>query len=1207
MDNCGKTAIAGKTAMMFVVAFCSVFSVLYAQDSPFFDIDWTEKDSVPPFYFQRQQLPDNYKDYRYSVSLDFPDTEPATEEEIRRYSVNKDELTAEFPVKTNIGISQKKGILDFSVFPFALRDGKVVKLMNFKPVVNQTATNTSNATLPKNTRTTKTTSVLATGKWVKISVNKEGIYQLTPDKLSSMGFSNPSKVRLYGYGLEFLPETNIQDIDDDLTEIPLWRKNDGTVLFYSCGTTRWYLSNTTPATFTHRNNNYSNEICYFVTESNDAPAEFKKETAVTGGVQVSTFLDHAIIENDEFSYINSGRTFFEKYDYEGNRSQNYILSLPGLANSKVTLSVSFSAASDSASTLRVDANGKNLGTIALRGVSDYTYAYVQQNSYSWTNAHAVSDTIKLTHKGKNGASGHLDYIRATYTRKLAIPSNYLVFRPSSSGTQKFAIEGANENTRVWRITSPSTVAEIPGTFSGNIYTASAASQDWRTEKFVAVDVNASYPTPTVKGTVKNQNLHALSNIDLVIITPSNGLLNAQAERLAEAHKMADSTRCVVVRADEIYNEFSSGTPDATAYRRFMKMLYDRATNKADAPKNLCLFGDGLWDNRMVTSNFGGQKPEDYLLCYESENSVSHTDSYVLEEYFTLLDDAEGARPASELPDCGVGRIPVTTEAQAKAVVSKLIPYIYNMEAGAWRNTICMMADDGNDNEHMKHAEAVSKQLSEQNPDYLVKKIYWDSYSREQSATGNSYPAAYSDINKQMQDGALIMNYTGHGAAYCLSHEQVLKRNDFASWDSPRLPLWLHAACDVSPFDMNTENIGETALQNEKGGAMGVISTTRTVYSSQNSKMNLQFMKYVLTDGNTIGEALQLAKDNVQLNSYRDSLNKCHFVLLGDPAIRLSQPTYKVKIDQFNGENISDTCTYTIGAGAIVTVKGHISDSYGRKATSFNGIISPTVFDAMESVVCKNNAQESNTPFKFLQQNKVIFAGTDSIKNGEFKFSFIVPIDLSYANTDALLSLYAVSSDFANEANGKFSQFVFKGTDPTIETDTIGPKIHLTLTNEIFSTETLSSSSIVAFNASRPKPLTPTIVAKILDANGINTTGSGIGHNITLTIDNKPTQTYNLNSYFQYETGSFSQGTLVFTIPAVTPGTHTLMFRAWDVLNNSTTVEITFEAIDDFDSITIFDTAGRELWSGNGDGYAGTLQPGVYILRSGAETKKILIR
>lgn len=1183
------------------------FSILVKAQS-FVDIEWNNTDTIVPIFYQTSDLPDDYKSYKYSFSIEYPEVEPLTDEEVARYNIIKENLSETFNPSATVRKSRTKGILDASLYPLAVRDNKIVKLISFKPVINRERKNEVK-TQTKSLSTSPDSSVLSKGKWVKISVNKPGVYQITKERLSAMGFNDPSKVCLYGYGKEILPETDIQNLDDDLTEIPLWRKDNGTLLFYGRGTTRWRLKekSTMPHAFTHQNNPYSTYICYFLTESGNKPAEFTKETVQTGGEQVTTFPDHQLIENDKFSYIHSGRTFFDAFDFGGKNSVIYTFDLPGIADSKALVDVRFSAAGNNASTLTVNANGKSIGHLSFGALGEYIYGVVKNSTNTISNAHELKDTVKLIHSGESGTAGHLDYIRVSYTRKLELNSDYLLFRPSKSGILNYSISGAGNDTRIWRITSAKNTSEVSGSLSNGTYNAVASSSDWQNEEFVAVNVNSTFPEPTFIGKIDNQNLRGLKDIDLVIIVPANGRLTAQAQRLADAHTQHDSMKCVVVSADMVYNEFSSGTPDATAYRRFMKMFYDRDNGKKN--RNLCLFGDGVWDNRMVTSTMTGKSQDDYLLCYESENSVSHTDSYVLEDYFALLDDEDGKKPAGDDPDCGVGRIPVLTENQAKNVVDKLIPYIYNKEAGAWRNTICILADDGNSNIHMQDAEAISTQTEKLNPDYRIRKIYWDSYSRQQSATGNSYPGAYDDINKQMQEGALVMNYTGHGAAYCLSHEQVLKRSDFENWSSPRLPLWIHAACDVTPFDMDEENIGETALLNAKGGAMGVLSTTRTVYSSQNRKINLQFMKYALSstdDGNgyTLGEALQQAKSHYSISSYRDSINRAHFVLLGDPAIRLAHPTYKAEVDEFNGHIITED-NDVIGAGTVVKVKGHISLN-GKKADKFNGVISPTVFDSEEYITCKNNAGDDITPYTFYSQDKILFAGSDSIRNGEFSFSFTVPIDISYQYANALISMYARSSDSQSEANGKFTKFMLMGSDPSIATDTIGPIIRLKLHNELFSNET-DSTHLVSASATKAKPAEITIYAEISDKNGINTTGSGIGHDISVIIDNNPNLSYVVNNDFNYFIGSNSQGSFTYSLPELSVGKHTILLRAWDVLNNPAHISVDFTVIEGYDSVTIFDTMGRELWSGKGTGYATSLPKGVYILRSGLETKKILIK
>lgn len=1057
------------------------------------------------------------------------------------------------------------------------------------------------------------TSVLASGKWVKISVEKEGIYQLTKDKLSAMGFKDPTKVKLYGYGLEVLPEYGLKNLDDDLCEIPLWRKDNGTLLFFGCGTTKWYAEDwnvqkesISQTAFKHMNNPYSKVICYFLTEDDKEPASLKKEVEEKGGTEVTTFPEHALIETDEFSYINSGRTFFEKYDFGGKATKQYRLNLPGYAGGAVKLDVCFSAAGNNSSSLSITANQARMGQLTFSKLAQYEYADVEEGSFVWKNAHADNDSIILTHSGTSGTAGHLDFIRASYLRKLSLTDKkFLVFRSNEkyAKTQQFTLNGAGSNTHIWRITKMSEMSEITGSLEESklIFSATASRDD----KFVAVNVDESYPEPAVVGNIQNQNLRSLKNIDLVIITPANGKLNEEAQRLADAHADHDSMKCVVVSADKVYNEFSSGTPDATAYRRFMKMLYDKGENTNSKPKNICLFGDAIWDNRMVTGSFGGLKPDDYLLCYESDNSVSHTDSYVLEEYFTILHDTEDNDPAAESPDCGVGRIAVKTVADAAKVVDKLIPYIYNIYAGAWRNTICMLADDGNRNIHMEDAEDINKQTEMLNPNMRIKKIYWDSYTRVQTATGNTYPVAYSDINKQMEEGALIMNYTGHGAAYCLSHEQVLKRHDFENWNSSRLPLWIHAACDVSPFDMDVENIGETALCNPKGGAMGVLSTTRTVYSTQNRTLNKLFMKHVLSSETlTIGEALQRAKSEINTGSYREKINKCHFVLLGDPAIRLIHAEDKLQINEFNGHEVTDK-TDTIGAGSSVTVKGFIVDDNGMKDTSFNGIIVPTLFDCEENVTCKNNAGEDVQPYKFKQRNKTLYEAVNTVKNGEFEFTFIVPLDITYSSNNALITLYATSDDNQREFNGRFAKFVLMGTGD-IKNDSIGPIINLILHDEGFTNNGAKTDEVV-FWASHAKPQMPVIKVELNDTNGINCSGLSLGHDIIVALDNSPALTYTLNSNFQYDEGSHTRGKLEYTIPSLSVGTHTLLFRAWDIFNNSSSIIVTFDVAEDYDNVRIFDLAGHEIWNGNGKGYANTLPKGVYILKTSLETKKILIK
>lgn len=1026
------------------------------------------------------------------------------------------------------------------------------------------------------------TSVLSKGKWVKIRVKNEGVYQLTPSALKGMGFNNPASVRLYGYNRPVLPEVNIQDIEDDLAEIPLYRNaSSGSLLFYSKGTTEWKRTGTD--NYTHRNNPYSSYIYYFVTEG-DEPAKFesKKFDIADSKPTQDFYYAHTLYEEDKWSFLNCGRTFFESYDYANGNQKSYTLDLVSKPMSHVSIKIQFGAAGTSSSTLSVASGNKELGSLSFSKLADYQYASVTSKSFALTDLDSNKLPIRLTHNRATGVTGHLDYIMACYEAELALTDkNYVAFNPYASTDVNISIKTNGKSDIVlWNVTSPSKTWEVTGTNTNGSYSAPVANAK-QTDLYVALDKSATYPEPEKVGSVANQNLHALEDINLLIIVPANGKLTAQAQRLADIHKEHDGMKCAVVRADQVYNEFSSGTPDITAYRRLAKMLYDRDNSL----QNILLFGACYWDNRFVTSGLASKKQEDYLLVWESINSWSHTESYACEEYIALLDDGEGASPLKQKPDAGVGRLPVTTEAEAKQVVDKLINYINNKEAGGWKNTICMMGDDGNANIHMEDAESVLTYTQSAFPEFRYKRIYWDSYELQQAATGKFYPDALAEINRTMEEGALIMNYTGHGAAYCLSHEQVLKTSNFQNWDSPRLPLWITAGCDICPFDMNTENLACEAVLNPKGGAMGMISTARTVYSSYNRTLNRYFMRRVLGSNDegeryTIGEALALAKCDIIGNgniSKLDSLNKAQYVLIGDPAIRLQTPTYKVTIDGVDGANDDDDLP-TLRAGSLVTVRGHISDSSGKKATNYQGVIYPTVFDTEEKITCHNNDGSADNPFTYTDRPRLLYSGTDSIKAGEFSFTFAVPVDLNYSEGTGMMKLYAVNSSLDTEAHGTYNDFYVGGTGEA-STDTIGPSVIAYLNHSGFY-----NGMHVGKN--------PTLYVLLSDSCGINTTGNGIGHDIVAIVDGKEASTYSLNSYYTQSVGDYTKGSISYQMEGLEPGEHTLTLRAFDIFNNPGICTISFVVYDGEETAEIFDMSGRSFNSA----HTTALPPGVYIRR-----------
>lgn len=1231
-----------------------MFAILvHAQD--FTSLDWKNngKNSLPDFEgsvrYDGSKLPNyatnfylgmDYRSFDYEVRVEYPEFEVLKKAEIDSL-INSGEKLELFPeVKTYLGVSAKEGILEAHFIPLVFKDGMYMKIKSFKLTLNRKQSKKRSFAPPAGDRYAEN-SVLSTGKWVKIRLTDAGVYRLTDAELTRMGFTTPAKVRLYGYGGRLLPEVIGAPEVDDLQEIPLWREK-GYSLFYANGTVSWKKNNNFPVIYKHTQNTFSNYSYYFLTESESAPKEFPRTNSLSenGAVTTTYFPDYTLYEKDGYSWMPAGRQFFEEYDYKINSSKSYTLSAPGILNdSTAYLDVSFSAYSTASSTsLSVNLNGASMGQIPIAVVTNqYEVARVVEQRFNWNDSKNEKVVVALTHNRPSSVSGRLDFIRLNYKRRLEFTGSYLNFR-GAAGKLKFILSGANADISIWDISDVNNYKQINGTLNGSNYTFVVDNSAGG--EYVAVNTKGTFGKVEVVGNVSSQNLHALKNLDMVIIVPPNAGLISQAERLAEAHRDKDDLKVQVVTSEQVYNEFSSGTPDATAYRRLMKMLYDRAVTKEEMPKYLLLFGDGVWDNRMVTAALKNYNQADFLLCYESENSISHTGSYVLEDYFGYLDDGEGGNFNLDKLDIGIGRFPVRTSEQARQMVDKTIDYIYNKYAGSWKNMTCIMADDEEGTSvHMQDGSKMAAAIERNNPELLVKKVYWDAYERQTSASGNSYPGAKQDIFEQIKNGALLMAYAGHANPLGLSHEGVLGIKDVENMNSPRLPFWLTMGCDVGPFDNNEVSFGKQLFLNPNGGAIGTLTSTRTTYSISNGNMGAAFIKFALkkgADGKALrlGDAIREARCALISGTGANGdfgtdtgINKLQYVLLGDPAVTLNTYNREIVIDQFNGKDLTEETT--LKAGGKVTVEGRVLDPEGNTDVTFNGVIYPTVLDYLENLQTKGH--DGNDPFKYTARTKKLFAGADSIRAGKFNFTFPVPMDISYSFESGLLNFYALDNTKDKEAKGLFDNFLVGGTeDGAMNTDSLGPKIFLYLNTPDFP----YGGEVNA---------TPMLVAQLKDEDGINMVGNGIGHDLVTIIDNSPLQTYVLNSYYTPDFGSYTSGTVRYALPKLSEGKHKLLFRAWDVKNNSSTSELEFnvnynlkpefdvtclspakdqttfiithdrpESELEFD-VAVYDFSGREVWLHTEKGISTgnvynidwdltsnggqRLQPGIYLFRA----------
>lgn len=1119
-----------------------------AAKGQFVTVEWSSQrgDSLLPVCSAVIDLPADYSVHRYSAHIEYPEYRKMSAEEVARYSLSRRAGLQSVPqVECHIGIQAKQPQLDISFLPVVKRGGEYYRIDSYKlvidtlPMMNRASSLLAESPSERYARN----SVLAQGRWVRVAVEDNGVHKITDSELRKMGFKDPSKVRLYGYGGHILPETGLASLPDDLCEVPLWRGN-GFVLFYANGTIKWEYE---LSRYVHSQNVYSCYGCYFLTESEDAPMEFPSvsHTATVSGIYTD-FPDYALYEKELKSLCSYGRVLVDDYDYLQGRSVSYKLPVAGVLDEPAVLDISFATNGVDVSRVGISLSGENVGTLSIPRCYSGEVGKIAGNRYSISRGLGDNPVFRLSQTANNNSvNGFLDYLRLNFKRKLALYGSQTQFRgPLANGYSTFNIEGCNETTRVWDVSDAACIKELDGRLESGVYSVVApAGYD---NNLVVLNTAGTFPSVKLLGEVPNQNLHSLEQADMVIIVPSKGDFLAAAERLAAAHREMDGLSVEVVTAQQVYNEFSSGTPDVTAYRRFMKMLYDRAATAEDAPKYLLLFGDGIYDNRTIT--IPSANPDSYLLCYESLNSVDAIRSYVLEDYVGYLDDNEGGNHLRDKVDIGIGRIPVHNVSEANGVVDKLVAYMQNGSAGDWQNVVVLLGDDGDTsmpNQHMKDADCIADIMERNYPSYIVERIYWDDYPVEKSATGNRYPAVTQAIYDRLDKGALIVNYSGHGSANLLSHEMVWKASDMSSVVSPRVPFWVTASCDIGPFDMGDNSVAESAILNAKGGAIGLFTTTRTVLQSYNSVINKEFSRILLEPVNTgkvvaVGDAVRRAKCNVIQYGSDMSENKLQYVLLGDPALRLKTPEYNFVIERFNGAP-ADVNT-KVQAGASLDIEGYMVTRDGRQAVDFTGVLYTTLFDCIEEVNTRDNTgigSHSYTAF-----NKRLFSGSDSIVDGRFSVRVPVPMDISYRDAQGMLNLFAVDSAYTSSAQGSFTNFIVGGTADNVQDDGKGPEIKLYLNTPSFADGDETNA-------------TPCLWVELYDENGINTIGSGIGHDIVAIVDNSPHHTYNLNGAYVPVVGDYTRGTVMMPLDELAPGEHTLLVRAWDLFNNSSVAEIHF--------------------------------------------------
>ncbi|MEN9993586.1 MAG: hypothetical protein RL762_243 [Bacteroidota bacterium] len=1005
-----------------------------------------------------------------------------------------------------------------------------------------------------------------TGKWYRIAVNKDGIYKIDKAFLEACGFNttnlNPAHIHIYGNGEGVIAEANSSPITDDLAQnaIMVSGEADGTfdandyLLFYGWGAHRWELSGGNQ--YNQVRHPYSDQSYYYIYVGSDvAPLRIADASVIDAPADtlVSSYDYRDVYENDLENLVKGGQRWYGE-EFDVNLSQNFNFTIGNVTSDPIRFQVTY------ASNSRTPGNQitlKNGAEIIGQMVMPHSGQYFQRSTLLCADS-TPSSTLNLTltvNRLNPNVVTYLDRILINAQRNLILAGSQLNFRVSkwnaTANIASYQLGSVNASTFVWDVSNRHAPVRMGLSVQGNQGT-------FKTEagyKEMVVASGASYFTPDKVGGVSYQNLHQLALADYIMVSHPDFL--SEANRLAELHR-ANGLTVHVVQPQAIYNEFSSGMQDPGAIRRFVKMFYDRASlnDPAAKPKYLLLFGDGTYDpkNREPNNN-------NFLVTYQMLSSENATDAMVVDDFFGMLDDSEGMS-AADMMDVGVGRIIASSSLQAKQMVDKIEHYMKNgsnfypvtssccmgtqtdKTFGDWRNQYLIMTDNREGgyfiNTDAEPQYEVSKHL---NPEINYNKLYMDAFPKVITAGGERFPAMTNAIDANIQRGVLVANYIGHGGEVGLAEERIVGIDLVNSWSNIHaLHLFVSATCEFTRFD-DPERVsaGEWLYLNPAGGAIAMLTTTRSVYFGVNSNIGIKliervFNRYPNGEAFEFGELARRTKNAASVSSS----NKRSFTLIGDPALRLALPRYRIVTDSINGLDPQQQLD-TLRALSKVKVKGHIEDYNGTVLNSWNGILTPTVFDKRK--VQNTLGQDVDSPIiSYEQQTNRIYRGQSSITNGYFEFEFVVPKDIALQIDFGKISYYGHNGQ--TDAQGFDTLFYVGGIDPNGVSDDQGPTVQLYMNQEGFVNGSVTDEN-------------PVLLAKVTDENGINTVGNGIGHDIVAVLDGQSAQPIVLNDFYAANLDAYQSGEVRYQFQNLSPGPHTLSLKVWDVNNNSSTSQIDF--------------------------------------------------
>lgn len=987
-------------------------------------------------------------------------------------------------------------------------------------------------------------SVLSSGRWVKIKVKGPGMQYVSNAQLTLMGFTDPSRVNVYGYGGRMISEILDDSHPDDLPVLPVVRTSTGLV-FFGVDYFSWApaKSNTN---YSHTINPYSEASYYFLSdrETEGARLPVADLTETSGLETADSFIERLVHEQDFFAPGVSGRNLLGE-DLRAAQSLNF--KLPDNVGGDVSVVIGVGTnITNSTGRLNITSSNSTLSKSSEKIDGITSTEQFMRSSTVYLSGSKVGDSFNLglslsTSGVLNFA--RLDYVELEYERALKLPGDQLYFYFNEPEDLKAMLQGATAETEIWDVTTGHSPRKIGFSLSGTTASFRVESGYHEYVAFNPSKVSAAVENVGIIGT---QDIHALESPDLLIISPEEYI--SQAERVAAMHRAQDDMTVHVVTPESLYNEFSSGNPDLSAFRKAMKMWYDRDIESGSQKIKYCLiFSRPTYDNKMASATV---KAAGYprVPIWQSPTGFTDNSSYSTDDFIGMLEDSNSTfSMGSAKINVAVGRFPVRSLEEARTAVDKLIAYTTNPGKASWRNNVMLIADDQDNGQHLDQTEKMYASLiaSNKGRDFQFERLYLDNFERKLTSVGMEYPEAKKRLFAKFEEGQALVTYIGHANTVSWTHEHLLNWKDITSFSNTKLPVLYAATCEFARWDTDEYSGGEVMWAFPKTGVISMICPSRAVFINMNGPLSAQFGLYALVR-NADGTPTRLG------DSYRNTKNgitgtddnKLRYALLGDPAMRMPVPSYDVVTTEIYDVDVTDQSSDlpVIEARSNPVVKGQISDSDGNIVSDFNGFIYLKLYDAEKVIETFGNGDEGRVMIYNDRKTKLIDAATQ-VRDGLWEATLYMPSEIENNFTQGRLTYYAVSDD-GREANGATEKFYVYGYDEDAPEDSKGPQIlEFFLNNQNFKDGDVTYKTPVAY-------------ATFSDESGINLSDAGIGHSLLLTLDGKTIYTDIIN-FYSPDLFDATKGSFTYQLPELKAGKHSLELSVWDCANNSSYATINF--------------------------------------------------